>query len=165
MTLTVYLDVDGVLSSLPDSGPSLTPEEGGWPGGYESVRFGFEMPYAPELINRLNGLEASGRVRFVWVTSWMANAPELADRIGLNGQGWPVLDADFWEHLGWWKAEAIFNDQAENPNRFVWLDDDLYLHPLAQEWARNAGGHCLCPHPASGLLPGHVAFIEAMVGG
>ncbi|GAA4780905.1 HAD domain-containing protein [Citricoccus nitrophenolicus] len=167
--LTVYLDIDGTLLPLPNEGDPLPPEQGGWRGGYSILAYGsMPIPYAPELIDRLNALEASGRVRFHWSTSWQPHlSKDVAELLGLDGVGWPALVPKQGQALAYsWKLAAIARDQAGRrpAGKFVWLDDDTYRSSAAREWVEQVGGHWISPPPASGILPAHVELIERLAG-
>ena len=78
-------------------------------------------------------------IDFVWLTSWRDNAPQSLDPLlGVESLGslpWSNKMSDYNQSF---KKHAIEEDQADNPSRFIWLDDMAnkirYGQPLFADW-------------------------------
>lgn len=155
MTTTIYLDVDGVLNAVTRKNP--TPAAVGWPeDGWETAPInGYPIRWNRELITALNELAAREDVTFKWLTTWTHDAAKiLSPAIGINGQDWEVLDRDSdGPFRPWWKLEAIRADvEAESPDKFIWIDDDLSAEREALEWLNGrAEGLGISPFMREGL--------------
>lgn len=126
----VYLDVDGVLNAV----TSKRTPAWGW-GESEVVKVnGFQIRYSPAMIARLNALAES--VQFFWLTTWLSDAPRLlCPQLGLDGEAWPVLDAEEPPGAPWWKLTAIRDHvNATAPEQVFWIDDDISFDHMAKEW-------------------------------
>lgn len=135
---TIYLDVDGVLNAVTTASDRLR-KATGWEAWETKPVNRWPILWAPELIAELNELAAREDVTFKWLTTWTDDAAKiLSPAIGINGQGWEVLHGD--QHAwggkhGWWKLEAIRADvETTNPERFIWIDDDLSMEGVALDW-------------------------------
>ena len=163
-TVTLYLDVDGVVCPFGPTGTS--PWGSPWHYAYAGM---LEVAYAAELVAALNRLSLRPGLRCVWLTSWEELAPAvLCPVTGLEGGSWPVLTA---EGAGggadWWKLEAIQADVGSNtPERIIWVDDQLAFEGRAQAWARILGRRALLvsPDPRTGVSPGELETIRAFAG-
>ena len=168
MTTTIYLDVDGVLNAVTKDIPRVAKATGWdeWKG--ERIN-GYPILWATELIAALNDLAARGDVIFKWLTTWRADAAKiLSPAIGITGQDWAVLDGD--QHAwggsrGWWKLEAIRADvEASNPEKFIWIDDDLSMESAALEWIHGRdNGLPVSPFMREGLTRDHLALITHFI--
>lgn len=82
---TLYLDIDGVLSPLPDHKitgrsqfrPSPWPDRRGLNFGLQPTEYEPEIavPWSPSLIAALDQLRAEFNLRLVWNTSWLSQFP------------------------------------------------------------------------------------------
>lgn len=170
MNTTIYLDVDGVLNAI---GPFRKREDAtGW-NEWRTVKVnGWQIQYAPELIGNLNRIAGLPAVTIKWLTTWEHDAAsDLSPAIGLNGQEWPVLEsgkADKWSRRDWWKLNAIRDDiTATNPDRFIWIDDDLSLEGEALAWVDSfEPGRVLAisPFQSRGITQEEISLIEAHIG-
>ncbi|MFE4834715.1 HAD domain-containing protein [Arthrobacter sp. NPDC056691] len=164
-TVTLYLDVDGVVCPFGPTG--ATPWGSAWRFAYAGM---LEVAYAAELVAGLNRLSLLPGLRCVWLTSWEELAPAvLCPVTGLNGSSWPVLTADgAGGGAEWWKLEAIQADVGRHaPERIIWVDDQLAFEGRAQAWARILGRRALLvsPDPRTGLSRGDLADIHEFARG
>ncbi|MBT2537222.1 HAD domain-containing protein [Arthrobacter sp. ISL-69] len=139
MSTTIYLDVDGVLNAVNHKSPSLTAAGWDrWDHWKTAPVNGWPILWAPALIEAFNELAARDDVTFKWLTTWEDDAAKvLSPAIGINGQDWEVLHGEqhSWRGSDWWKLQAIRADvETTNPERFVWIDDDLSAERVALEW-------------------------------
>jgi hypothetical protein len=162
--LTLYLDVDGVICPF---GPVGT---NGWGGEWCHADAGLLLvAYAQELVDGLNSLAVAREVTCIWLTSWEDMAAEyLCPAIGLDGSRWPYLTADG-ANTGerWWKLAALQADlERSNPERIVWIDDQLRFEQEAQAWARFLGARILLvsPDPRLGISPAELASVSSFLG-
>lgn len=160
-TVTLYLDVDGVVCPFGPTG--TTPWGSPWRYGYAGM---LEVAYAAELVADLNRLALWPGLRCVWLTSWEELAPAvLCPVTGLKGGSWPLLTGDGpGGGAEWWKLEAIQADVGRNtPERIIWVDDQLAFEGRAQAWARILGRRVLLvsPDPRTGISPGELEAIRA----
>lgn len=166
MSMTVYLDVDGVLNAVTKRVPTST----GW-GEYQRKKVNsFPIMYAPALIEAINNLASRDDVTFKWLTTWEHDAAEdLSPAIGINGRDWEVLGGDQHAYRGadWWKLEAVQKDVATTkPDQFVWIDDDFKDERHAIEWMLDqTNGYPISPNMRDGLTREHLDEIRALVGG
>lgn len=163
-SLTLYLDVDGVICPFGPAGRSA------WGSEWCHADAGLlPVAYAQELVDGLNVLARTPYVRCVWLTSWEDMAAEfLSPAIGLDGGRWPYLLADGGgTGEGWWKLTALQADVERNsPERLVWIDDQLRFEQEAQEWARFLGARILLvsPDPRVGISPAELDSINSFLG-
>lgn len=149
MTVTLFLDVDGVLS--PVRGPSHA-----W-SDWEEVPFNdYFLVLSREMAARLAALP----VKIVRVTTWR----QLANSQIGSWFGWPpceVIEPRDCDDPMRWKARAIRAHVQAGGGPFVWVDDDL--RELASEVADVVGNHphlLLCPDPTVGLTAADAEEIE-----
>lgn len=166
MTTTIYLDVDGVLNAVARVNPSMTAT--GWdPHCWDTAPInGYPIRWNRELINALNELAGRDDVEFKWLTTWTNDAAKiLAPEIGINGQDWDVLDRNELAVRPWWKLEAIRADvESTQPDRFVWIDDDLSMESRALEWLESRpNGMGISPFMREGLTREHLKLISAFI--
>ena len=134
----LYLDVDGCLCPFRSPEPawggakrtSVTLNDSSGPTGR------FKIVWAPALIVALDGLRNQFDLDLVWLTTWnqldaarntlvpkfngLAGGRTLAPIPGPLAPG---------EARGYWKAQRILEDQAENPGPYIWIDDvEVELH-------------------------------------
>ncbi|WP_066284967.1 HAD domain-containing protein [Arthrobacter sp. B6] len=161
--VTLYVDVDGVICPFGPAGRSE------WGSEWRRAEAGLlPVAYAQELVDGLNSLAAQPDVRFIWLTSWEEMAAQyLCPAIGLNGSRWPHLAADGGNTgAGWWKLAALQADlERSNPERIVWIDDQLRFEQEAQAWARFLGARILLvsPDPRLGISPGELAAVHSFL--
>jgi hypothetical protein len=163
LPVSLYLDVDGVVSPF---GPSGTSD---WGSPWQIADAGLlEVAFAVELVDELNELSRREGARFVWLTSWEDLAPRfLCPAIGLHGQDWPVLLSRDWPQAQWWKLAALQHDvESSGSERLVWMDDQLDYEPAAQAWAAILGQRKLLisPDPRRGLSPKHIRSVRQFLG-
>ncbi len=165
----VYLDVDGVLNAV---WAGSTAPNWGWVDVSLCTEriLGFPITWSAQLIDRLNALAERPHVHFHWLTTWFFDAPNvLCDRIGLKGQGWPVLGAeDFGSPRAlaeWWKLSAARAAADGSGRRVLWIDDDLLDRP-ALEWAETLGDRIMLVLPSTrvGITTDMMTAIEEWVG-
>ena len=162
-SVTLYLDVDGVLCPF---GPAGTT---GWGSEWCHADAGLlPVAYARELVAGLNTLAAVPDVTCAWLTSWEDMAAEyLCPAIGLDGSRWPCLTAEGSNAgEGWWKLAALQADvERSNPERIVWIDDQLQFEAEAQAWARFLGARILLvsPDPRRGISPAELASVSSFL--
>jgi hypothetical protein len=165
----VYLDVDGVLNAV---WAGSTAPKWGWAD--LSLRteliLGFPITWSAQLIDRLNVLAERPHVHFHWLTTWFYDAPNvLCDRIGLQGQDWPVLGAEEVHSpramTHWWKLPAARAAAEASGRRVLWIDDDL-LDLRALEWAKTLGDRIMLVLPSTrvGITKDMMTTIEEWVG-
>lgn len=151
---TLYLDIDGVLSPLPDHKltsrsqfrPSPWPDRRGLTFGLHTTEYEPEIavPWSPSLIAALDQLRAEFNLRLVWNTSWLSQFPFDGIRIlthemdGLQGgiePEWLLTEdankADLRAAEGARtpyehpKLHLVRADQETTGGMpFIWIDDD-----------------------------------------
>jgi hypothetical protein len=161
----LFLDVDGVINSFSDRPPR---KNSGWLGEWRAEKIGgVRVLWSVELIERLNALADRPDVEIVWATDWRSEAPEiLSGVIGAKGRHWAVLDPSD-AHLEafepWWKHDYIreYLDTA-NPDRAIWVDDNLHNAKNARYWLAERGENFLglATNPYHGLTRGGIKIIE-----
>ena len=162
--VTLYLDVDGVICPFGPVGRSE------WGSEWRRANAGLlQVAYAQELVDGLNDLAGAAHVRCVWLTSWEDLAAEfLCPAIGLGGGRWPCLTSDGGNSgEGWWKLSALQADlEQSNPERIVWIDDQLRFEREAQQWARFLGAGILLvsPDPRLGISPAELESVSSFLG-
>lgn len=163
-TISLYLDVDGVVSPVAPTGFT------DWGTEWKMADAGvLDVLYATELVHELNDLAAHPAARFVWLTTWQRLAPEfLCPAIGLRGEHWPVLSSDDWDRTAdWWKLDALQRDvQESGAERIVWIDDQLNHETAARSWAEFLGNRVLwiAPDPRRGLTRNEIAAVRDFLG-
>ena len=168
MTTTIYLDVDGVLNAVTKKSDTLV-KETGWAQWETKPVNKYPILWAPELINALNDLSSREDVEFKWLTTWKHDAAKvLSPAIGINGRDWEVLEGDLhaWGGpRGWWKLEAIRADvEAADPERIIWIDDDLSAEAPALSWMGNRPNRlAVSPFMREGITREDLRIITAFV--
>lgn len=166
MSTTIYLDVDGVINAIGRHHPEA--KHTGF-SEYRSVMVnGFQIAYAPALIDALNALAFRADVTIQWLTTWEFDAANvLSPQIGLFGEAWSVLTGDQhrWGGSDWWKLAAIRDDvESTAPDTVIWIDDDLSIERDALNWAHRAGVHIISPEARYGLTTNHLDKIHSLIG-
>lgn len=162
MSTTIYLDVDGVLNAV--SGRQPSKRIVGWDEYREVHVKGFRIHYAPALIQAINALAARDDVTIKWLTTWKHDAAkQLSAAIGIDGQGWDVLDGDLhaWGGDAWWKLTAIRDDH--DGGKTIWIDDDIIAELPAMEWAANHNILLVSPSTTHGLTKDDLDAITAFI--
>lgn len=179
MTSNIYLDVDGVINSFSKKPPkndtgwkgewlrgdAVVPNDyptGGWSMGSSSQTF--SIFWSVELIDSLNKISEMDDVNIIWLTTWKEHAKTvLSPLVGINGQEWVHLDAgDVYDTKDWWKLTAIREHVREtNPDRIIWLDDDLGFDYQARLWVNSLKNRILpiTPNSNLGLTKKHISDI------
>jgi hypothetical protein len=168
VSTTIYLDVDGVLNAVTKKRSSLI-KATGWDRWETAPVNGWPILWAPALIEALNDLAARDDVTFKWLTTWTDDAAKiLSPAIGIDGQDWEVLHGD--QHAwggrhGWWKLEAIRTDvETTEPERFIWIDDDLSTEGNALEWLTGRiEGLGISPFMSEGLTRANLDTVHEYV--
>lgn len=156
--MTVYLDVDGVVSPLPGTSRY-------W-GDWEEVPFFFGALY---LSKALGSALASLGSKLVWLTTWEDMANDVVSRYF----GWEPLPVVH-EPEGarrWWKLEAVHGLWAEEHRPFIWADDHISRHSrsvnelLPAETGSNVPPPylLLSPKTGIGLTPKHVDLMRQFI--
>lgn len=149
------LDIDGVLvpSGKIGTDDQLVKVHADYQGSYN-----FSLPLA----RAINKLPCSK----VWLTTWEDQANEAF--AGLFGQ-LPVIRQSPRDKGRWWKVLALlrwFDAQQARPQKFVWAEDESYLHPedMAYLEAELAQRGCrfklIETHLIHGLQPKHLDEIR-----
>lgn len=151
------LDVDGVVN-VPRPGWGGAPRSGtAYADGY-----GYQMRWAPALVDRIRHLHSSGLVEVRWCTTWCAYADQLERLWQL-----PRLGRAFTDPLNGRKAveakQAAARQVVSDGRRLVWTDDSAVPLPgMRLHDELTAGGGVLLIRPSSryGLRPGDLDAIE-----
>lgn len=129
--ITIYLDFDGVINVHGDNATDTAVIDIVNSMGKNVKR---NIAWNQDNVDYLNELNETGLYRFVWHTTWNHehNIDKAVEVIGFKGEyekTTPVFDSDANNKREWtkWKADAIINDQAKNPSRFIWIDDKAPL--------------------------------------
>lgn len=165
--INIYQDVDGVLSPFSKGAPRTNTN---WRGEWRTEQLGgFPMLWSIELMDWLRILDGREDTTFKWLTSWEGDAPEfLSPSFGI-GADWPVLGSNGTQDdlKTWWKLRAMREDiEATQPDKVIWLDDDIPYDVGGKDFVREMGGRILAisPNKNHGLTAKHVAcmieFIE-----
>lgn len=169
MKTIVYLDVDGVINAISDKPPRANTQ---WSGEWSREDcMGFPILWSHELVERLNELALREDVTVKWLTTWQEHAPkDLCPVTGIQGQSWDVLYGDISDHWfttgRWWKLDSIKEDiDKEQPDKVVWIDDDIGYDRGANEWLRSHPILAVCPNTNHGLskkqFDGIMEFIDS----
>lgn len=163
----IYLDVDGVFNAVSDAAPRTnTGWHGDWVGPVKVG--GISILYSVELVAAVNELAARPGVTVKWLTAWEELATdELAPAIGLGaGSDWEVItgvEDDDPQNFNWWKLDRVRKDLASsNPDRAVWVDDDIAYDPKTLVWLMSPGLPVLhlSPRTLHGMTRGDVQRIH-----
>jgi hypothetical protein len=170
MRTIVYLDVDGVINAVSKGAPKANTQWNGEWSREEVMKF--YILWSHELVENINELAARDDVTVKWLTTWQELAPkELCPVTGIEGQLWEVLYGDLETHgytgNRWWKLDSLMEDlDKEQPDKVVWIDDDINYHRWTGEWLK---GHPeilpVCPNTMHGVtkkqFDGIIEFINA----
>lgn len=188
-TPVALLDVDGVLNAL-----TRKPDTNVWP--FDSWKSGraqagdgrsFLINWATDVVDWINALDDSGRVEFRWHTTWLHDAQNIADLLGLNrfpvADSTPeVADGDVYGYESqqmhvarlregvpaWWKYGAARRVLEEEQRPLIWMDDDIteQLPRVRRDnMAANGAVLFLCPDRHTGLTPKHLRQAEQFLDG
>lgn len=161
--INIYWDVDGNINALSKGSPRQNTQ---WFGNWNLEKVeGFPILWSAELIEEIKVLDSREDVANIWLTTWEHLAPKsLAPVIGV-GHDWPVLAAtDELAHQdinNWWKFALIQEHIAEtNPDKIIWLDDDLQYVRDAVEWSTSQNNLlAISPNPNFGLRKKDISAI------
>jgi hypothetical protein len=178
----LLLDVDGVLNAFISK-----PNKAIWP--FDTWRFGkaraadreWPIAWSTETVNWLNALDDSGRAEIRWHTTWLHDAQNIADLLGLNrfavADSTPEVGDDVYGEQAqelksarlrdgeptWWKYGAAHRVLTEEGRALLWFDDDLEsklprrLRDLMQA---NHAVLFISPDGHTGLIPRHLRQAE-----
>lgn len=169
----IFLDNDGVVNSLSKKPPK---QNTGWLGAWSRVFVessrgkSWPMLWSHELIAQLELLNQRDDVQFVVLSTWRQAAKDTVfPLMGLNTEGWPVLDAEnvsdsytggwMTKSSKWWKLTEVEDFVHDKPaeDRFVWLDDDLRYEDGAHKFASTGHDFLLvAPEQTHGLTQTHI---------
>lgn len=164
----VLLDIDGVLSPVPELTATAQRDEHGVtltlgaaaPAGFawdDTAELLAHTPLSRACADRLARLDATR----LWVTSWGQEANRVAEVLG-----WEPLEV-LWADpaSGWWKLAAVTAVlEARDWERAVWCDDDLDAELDTVTSALEPYGDrvlLVCPDKRVGLSPDDLVRIEA----
>ncbi|GAB3794992.1 hypothetical protein GCM10028798_02980 [Humibacter antri] len=153
---TLYLDIDGVLSPLPDHKvtgrsqfrPSPWPDRRGLTFGLRPTEYEPEIavPWSPSLVVALDQLRAEFNLRLVWNTSWLSQFPFDGIRIlthemnglrgGIEPEWHPIDDANDAEHAA---AESIGAPLNDHPKLRLVRADQETIGGMPYIWVDDDG--------------------------
>lgn len=169
-------DVDGVLNVFganqadiqwsvgradPDTG---TARVGGWgSGGYK-----YTITWDPTIIDRLKQLHESGKIRFMWLTTWGHGANgDLRTLLGMDEMAVAYHPSNSDLHTRddkWWKLRTVRWFVENNPDRkIIWCDDELARNTDATTFASGYNVLCVGPPEYRGLTHDDLDKIEAFI--
>lgn len=153
---TVYIDVDGVINSFIEDR-----KLSGWSGEWKKEKvMGYWIHWYTDLVDSLNKFDKMENVTVKWLTTWQDNAvTHLCEPLGINGKAWEVVyaldkSALYVTKVHWWKLKAMQKDIEEtNPDKVVWIDDDISFERTACEWISDQGSkiHAISPFTDVGM--------------
>jgi hypothetical protein len=158
--INIYQDVDGVLSPFSNGAPKTNTN---WRGEWRTEKLGgFPMLWSVELMDALSSLDSREDTAFRWLTSWEDMAPEFLSPYFGIGADWPVLgsNGEQGDLKTWWKLRAMREDiEDTQPDKIIWLDDDIPYDVGGKEFVREMGGRILAisPNKNHGLTAKHIA--------
>ena len=152
--VTVFLDVDGVLS------PVVPPRSDHWDDWERIEGIPFHLVLSRQMAARIADLDAE----IIWLTTWEHDANAVvADYLGWEPH-------DVLERKGsrgeWWKLEALAERIESDPRPFVWVDDELERRKRDVEpWLRGLDVPVLplAPRSEVGLTESQITEIERFV--
>lgn len=164
-TVRIYLDVDGVINA------SLSGSPQHWGANRTGVAladgYEYQIDWAPDMIAELADIE---NVEIVWTTTWRNDAPgAISPLIGAWGDArvlHPKRDPEQptpREPSIYWKATAIFEEQAEEPGPFIHIDDEISHYPQWKSMGEALGGLLISPNPHYGITKKHIEAIKEYV--
>lgn len=169
----ILFDVDGVFNALPYPSTDLELQTG-WSNESFVVNeiMGYMITTSSELVDRVNAIAALPNVEPMWLTTWCQDAPEqLAPKIGLNAQDWPVLGTKS-DVLGrsfmWWKFDEVKKLAERWDGPIIWIDDDMsYYYNQFSGWHAKrrelVTTQLICPETFRGLTLNEWESVEALV--
>ena len=179
MSTIVFVDIDGVINAIPNSGDDLTriwPKETWRREGVYMREFGVPVMinWSTEVVDRLRALEQRDDTEMWWCTTWRENASDLlSPLIGGLGYRWPYVDRQPGKPAGqhnWWKADHVFDTiQSGRYDKVLWIDDDIAAHAniltmqgRGEDWRTmiKDGVLALSPSTTTGLTPKDFGLIE-----
>lgn len=178
----LLLDVDGVLNAFTGK-----PNPAIWP--FDTWKFGkaraadreWPIAWSTETVDWLNALDDSGRAEIRWHTTWLHEAQNIADLLGLNrfavADSTPEVGDDahgeYAQELKvarlrdgqptWWKYGAAHRVLTEEGRALLWFDDDLTWklpRPLRDLMQTNHPVLFISPDHNTGLIPRHLRQAE-----
>lgn len=150
----LLLDVDGVLNAV---GPPC-PDWQEWNAtkcGNSVINYSLDVGRA---IAELD-------VDVVWLSTWRQKANEWISPLF----GWPehavvsIDDEKMLSWRSWWKLDAAKRLYGEDPQPFIWADDDLGANVEAYEWCKEVGGLPIVPRTHTGLTRAHLEEMRQYV--
>lgn len=152
--VTVFLDVDGVLS------PVAPPRHDHWDDWERIEGIPFHLVLSRQMAARIADLGAE----IIWLTTWEHDANAVvADYLGWEPH--EVLERK--DSTGqWWKFEALAERIESDPRPFAWIDDELERRKRdVGPWLRDRDVPVLALSPRSeiGLTPGEITRLEDFV--
>jgi hypothetical protein len=156
------LDVDGVLNASRAGWAAAPHTRGVWAYGER-----WRMRFAPQLVDRITALHATGEVEIRWATSWVGRTDSISNALGLPyfpdaypyaGLQPPTKGATLVSKLT--AAQAV----TDSGRRLIWTDDDAIPRsgPIRQA-LEAAGALLIAPRPNRGLRPEHLDLIETFI--
>lgn len=162
--INIYVDIDGVLNSLSKGAPRQnTMWEGEW---MREKIMGYWIHWSTELVKTINDLSLREDVTCKWLTTWQESAiTEFAPIVNI-GHDWPFFTGETDnDHHNWWKFPVIQKDVEETqPDKFVWIDDDMSYVQEAWNWINDhPKGLGICPISVHGLTRKHLDTIVEFI--
>jgi hypothetical protein len=188
-TPVALLDVDGVLNALTRKPDTTVWPPDSWKSGRAQAGDGrsFLINWATDVVDWINALDDSGRVEFRWHTTWLHDAQNIADLLGLNrfalaDSTAEVADGDVYsagsnELLNarrlagepiWWKYGAAHRVLVEENRPLIWFDDDLSYNlprPLRDQMRAAHPVLFIAPSEYTGIVRRHMRDVEAFLDG
>lgn len=169
-----FLDVDGVINAICGVAPPGFSSGHAAPGGDDNHKY--KIQWDPQVITRINDLDASGDVEILWLTTWGSGANRSLRRlIGINELKVACepprrVSAPYaWSSYPpgkWWKLVAVQQFHKKNPGRpIIWTDDDLVFEREAVEWLREKDVLAIAPLQQETLSSRDLDRIEVFVKG
>lgn len=168
MVTNIYMDFDGVINALSQSGPKQNTD---WPDWKLAKVAGFQILWSPSLIEAIRELQDTPGVSIKWLTTWTTDAPkELAPVLGI-GHDWEVLGTEEQvAHQGgfessWWKLDELIKDEAAtSPDKIVWLDDDIVYERWASVYTESKKNLlAISPKTMHGLTRKHIGRVKSFI--
>lgn len=154
--VTLFLDVDGVVSPLPEAGDVLP-----W-ADFRRVPHGFHCLVSRSMADALAALP----VRLVWLTTW----EEMANEVIAPVLGWDrleVVERKAHAEEPWWKLNAVeAHIKASDGGPFIWIDDDIAFEDQVRPSLESCPVRYLLISPESsvGITPEHIRAIGVWLG-
>ena len=159
MKVTLFLDVDGVMSPFPHGSKA-------WPD-FVRHKYGFNLSLSQQMADALAALPAD----LVFLTTW----EHLANQVIVPKLGWeplPVIARAPYSEWPWWKLNVIkeFDENVGAP--FIWADDDIKYNFTEIEQAlpfptatvsRPPQRMLISPETGEGLTPDHIMAMSNFI--